>query len=288
MSGFEEETYSTIFTSLKHPVRRKILRMLSEKPRNFSEILEALGISSSHLTYHLENLGELVSKTENGKYKLSTFGEAAVGTMSKVEGAPKITEPKLLSSLSIRWKPFFVVLMAGLVVLAGVSYTQYQSLGRLSSEYENLTRSYDELCRIYLSTIAPTTISPPISKSQAIHIALEYGRWNETTLKDMVATATLQYMKFEPIREIYEGDITWRLEGGIEFLYCVTEPVSDYSPVHVEMSFGNVTYRYIWAVYVRALSEFVNNMFSIPPSGLYYVDAATGEVIPLLFHSRVW
>ena len=137
MSG-EEETYSTIFTSLKHPVRRKILRMLSGKPRNFSEMLEALGISSSHLTYHLENLGELVSKTENGKYKLSTFGEAAVGTMSKVEEAPKVTEPKRLSSLPIKWKSFFVVLMIGLIVLAGVSYTQYQSLNRISAEYEQL------------------------------------------------------------------------------------------------------------------------------------------------------
>jgi len=138
MSGFEEETYSTIFTSLKHPVRRKILRMLSGKPRNFSEMLEALGISSSHLTYHLENLGELVSKTENGKYRISTFGEAAVVTMSKVEEAPKVTEPKRPPSLPIKWKSFFVVLMIGLVVLAGVSYTQYQSFNRLSSEYGEL------------------------------------------------------------------------------------------------------------------------------------------------------
>ena len=145
MSGFEEETYSTIFTSLKHPVRRKILRMLSEKPRNFSEILEALGISSSHLTYHLENLGELVSKTENGKYKLSTFGEAAVGTMSKVEETPKITELKSSPSLPKKWKSFFVVLMIGLVVLASVSYTQYQSLSRLSAEHEQLSVEYEKL-----------------------------------------------------------------------------------------------------------------------------------------------
>ncbi len=138
MSGFEEETYSTIFASLKHPVRRKILRMLSEKPRNFSEILEALGISSSHLTYHLENLGELVFKMGDGKYKLSTFGEAAVTTMSKVEEAPKVTELKRRPSLPVRWKSFFVMLVIGLVVLAGVCYTQHQSLNRISSEYEQL------------------------------------------------------------------------------------------------------------------------------------------------------
>lgn len=145
MSGFEDETYSTIFTSLKHPARRKILRMLSENPRNFSEMLEALGISSSHLTYHLENLGELVSKTDDGKYKLSTFGEAAVTTMSKVEEAPRATEPKDSPSLPIKWKSFFAVLMIGLVVLAGVSYTQYQSLNRLSAEHEQLSVEYEKL-----------------------------------------------------------------------------------------------------------------------------------------------
>jgi DNA-binding transcriptional ArsR family regulator len=143
MSDFEEEPYSTIFTSLKHPARRKILRILSKKPRNFSEILEALGMSSSHLTYHLENLGELVSKTENGKYKLSTFGEAAVTTMSKVEEVPRVAETKRPMLLTIKWKSFFAVLMIGLVVLAGVSYIQYRSLNKLSTEYEELKELVD-------------------------------------------------------------------------------------------------------------------------------------------------
>jgi DNA-binding transcriptional ArsR family regulator len=137
MSDFEEETYSTIFTSLKHPVRRKILRMLAHTPRNFSEMLETLGISSSHLTYHLENLGELISKAENGKYQLSTFGEAAIATMSKVEDVPNI-ETKRFLSLSLKWKSFFVALMIGFIVLAGVSYIQYQSLNLVSSEFEAL------------------------------------------------------------------------------------------------------------------------------------------------------
>jgi DNA-binding transcriptional ArsR family regulator len=145
MSSFEEEPYSTIFASLKHPIRRKILRMLSEKPRSFSEILEVLGISSSHLTYHLENLGQLVSKMDDGKYKLSTFGEAAVGTMSKVEEAPKVTQPKRLPSLVIKWRFFCVGFMIGLAVLTGVSYIQCQSLNRMSAEYERLFLEYEPL-----------------------------------------------------------------------------------------------------------------------------------------------
>jgi len=58
MASSEDEIYSIMFTSLKHPVRRKILRMLSNKPMTFMEMVENLGVSTSHLTYHLENLGE--------------------------------------------------------------------------------------------------------------------------------------------------------------------------------------------------------------------------------------
>jgi hypothetical protein len=62
--------------------------MLSKNPMTFSEMLEVLGVSNSFLTYHLENLGELVSKVDDGKYRLSSFGEAAMATLTKVEDIP--------------------------------------------------------------------------------------------------------------------------------------------------------------------------------------------------------
>jgi len=134
----EEEIYSTMFNSLKHPVRRKILRMLSEKPRSFSEMLEALDISSSDLTYHLDNLGELVRKLGDGKYRLSMAGEAAVTTMSKVEESPKATEPKRFQTSSVKWKYFSVAIMVGLIILASVSYIYYQSSSQSAAEYAPL------------------------------------------------------------------------------------------------------------------------------------------------------
>jgi len=90
MSNNDEEPYSTIFASLKHPIRRRILRMLSKQPMSFSEMTDALGVSNSFLTYHLESLSELIGKTEEGKYRLSSFGEAANATMNKVEDIPTI------------------------------------------------------------------------------------------------------------------------------------------------------------------------------------------------------
>jgi hypothetical protein len=62
--------------------------MLSKNAMSFSEMLKALEVSSSFLTYHLENLGELILKTDDGKYRLSSFGEAAIATMTKVEDIP--------------------------------------------------------------------------------------------------------------------------------------------------------------------------------------------------------
>jgi len=137
MSGSEEETYSTMFSSLRHPARRKILRMLSEKSMTFSEILDHLGIPSSHLTYHLESLGELVVKKEDGKYKLSSFGEAAIVMMKGAEEVPEV-QKKSFSSLPLRWKSLYAVFIIGIVILASVSYGQYASYSQLSKDYGTL------------------------------------------------------------------------------------------------------------------------------------------------------
>lgn len=63
----EEETYSLIFSSLRHPIRRKILRMLTHSPMAFSEMLNALSMDSGHLSYHLDQLDELISHTADSK-----------------------------------------------------------------------------------------------------------------------------------------------------------------------------------------------------------------------------
>lgn len=144
MVGPEEETYSTMFTSLKHPARRKILRILAIKPKTFSQILEELTISSSHLTYHLEHLGELVSKTEDGAYMLSSFGEAAVTAMREVEEVPNL-ESKNPMKLPLIWKSLFAIFMISIVILAGFSYIQYLNLDHISSKYDQLELDYNQI-----------------------------------------------------------------------------------------------------------------------------------------------
>jgi len=143
MSGSMEDKYSTMFTSLKHPARRKILKMLSEKSMTFSEMLEKLDIPGSHLTYHLETLDEFLVKMDDGKYKLSSFGEASVSMMKGAEEVPSKT--KKASPLSLKRKTVFAVLLISLVLLASLSFVQYLSFSQLSKDYELLQADFEKI-----------------------------------------------------------------------------------------------------------------------------------------------
>jgi DNA-binding transcriptional ArsR family regulator len=152
MSESEEPIYSTMFSSLKHPVRRKILRMLSEKTTSFSQMLEELGVSSPNLTYHLESLGELLCKTDGGDYKLSTFGEAAVNTMRIVEDAPIVQSKQRHWFMSLRLKSIVGILIIGLILLASFSVIEFNELNQLSNAHSRLQSEYDQLQSFTAST----------------------------------------------------------------------------------------------------------------------------------------
>jgi DNA-binding transcriptional ArsR family regulator len=81
----DEETYSLIFKSLKHPIRRGILRLLVEGQMTFTEVLKSISIDSGHLSYHLDELSILLTKNADGTYALSGIGSAAVKLMNGVE-----------------------------------------------------------------------------------------------------------------------------------------------------------------------------------------------------------
>jgi len=144
----------------------------------------------------------------------------------------------------------------------------HNSLLDLRSSYEKLNRTcqwlnqnYVELKGVYLE-LFDDTFSPPISKLQAIEIALKHGGWNITNLKGMLVTATLEYRMFQAPHPIVVK--VEKLE--------VKEPVFDFTPV-VD---GNTTYRYIWHVIIMKIGP----IRSIPPAGFYFIDAVTGEIIP--------
>ena len=112
---------------------------------SFSQLVDSLEISSSNLTYHLDSLGELLFKMDNGVYKLSTFGVASVNTMRIVEEAPSVTEKHRRLPLSLRWKSVLAILAIGVIVFAGFSTVQFTILNQLSSDRDRLESKYGQL-----------------------------------------------------------------------------------------------------------------------------------------------
>ena len=120
----EEETYSLIYASLKHPIRRKIIRMLADKPLTFSEILEAVGIDSGHLNYHLDNLGYLITHSQEGRYQLSTVGSAAAKLMRGVEEqSNELARPKL--KLTRIFAKAYPLILCGALIIASLYFISY-------------------------------------------------------------------------------------------------------------------------------------------------------------------
>jgi cell division protein FtsB len=121
--------------------------MLSKKPMSYSEMLEVLGVSNSFLTYHLENLGELVSKMQDGKYKLSSFGEDAMATMTRVEDIPVNTphQSPQTKPKKIVWKSVPIAL--GLICIVLIAFIAYFAVAAISAQnsYNNLQNQNKQL-----------------------------------------------------------------------------------------------------------------------------------------------
>jgi hypothetical protein len=140
----EEEIYSIMFKSLKHPVRRQILRLLNDKSMPFMELVELLGVTSSHLTYHLESLGELITKTPQGQYMLSSFGKATASAMRGVQEAPELANrrPKKLTR---KWKATFAALMIVVLLLSSFGVYQYVTITQLGENQRRLEAENQQL-----------------------------------------------------------------------------------------------------------------------------------------------
>ena len=195
MAGSEEEIYSIMFTSLKHPVRRKILRMLADKPLTFMEMVDNLGVSSSHLTYHLESLGELIFKMEDSRYKLSAFGLATVSAMKGVEEAPA-AEPKR-RRLPFKWKTALGVLLVVVLLLASMASLEYTSLNQLSTKQDSLAAENQHLLSWGIGTNKAASILHDVAQ-------IDTNQYKITLLSD-----TLEYRTdFKVAEEIIKYSLT--------------------------------------------------------------------------------
>ena len=92
-------------------------------------MLETLSIDSGHLSYHLDSLGDLITRTEDGKYKLSSFGLASVKLMSGVEEHRRPATSKSSAKIDTSIKIVATVLVAALLIVSiySISFTTDRS-----------------------------------------------------------------------------------------------------------------------------------------------------------------
>jgi hypothetical protein len=108
----------------------------------FSEILEVVSIDSGHLNYHLENLGDLITHSEDGKYQLSSVGSAAVKLMGGVEDhSLELSKPKL--NLTRIFTKVYPLILSGALIIAGLYFISYTtSVTHVANGVANVTLTY--------------------------------------------------------------------------------------------------------------------------------------------------
>lgn len=138
MEPAEEDTYSTIFNALKHPIRRRILRIINSRPSTYTEIQNQLNIDNGLLNYHLDNMRSLLTKEENGSYNLSDFGRGATVLLERVE-QPIASRGGVLFGLSHLQVKSVIVILIVCVGAVAFLYT------RLDARYYVLEESHNAL-----------------------------------------------------------------------------------------------------------------------------------------------
>ena len=75
-----------VFDAISHEVRRKIITLLAEKPRTFSDLQRELGLESPALAFHLKKLNGLIAKDSQGYYGLTPLGMKAYDVIRQIQG----------------------------------------------------------------------------------------------------------------------------------------------------------------------------------------------------------
>ena len=186
----EEDTYNIIFKAMQHPIRRRILRTLSDAPSTYTEIQRTLNIDNGLLNYHLDNMRDLLTKNEEEKYTLSEFGRATVNLVRGVEDPAKYTSKLDAANSQLTIKILVIVFAAVVLVSSAVILdfnNKYVDLsGRFNSQSVELTQLHYTNSRLVetLREVNSTLISTQKSylvKAPFERLLSEEARRNNST-----------------------------------------------------------------------------------------------------------
>lgn len=79
-----ESQNGDIFDAISHEIRRKIIQLLAEKPKTFSELQKDLGLDSPALAFHIRKLNGLITKNDQGYYELTPLGVKALNVIRQI------------------------------------------------------------------------------------------------------------------------------------------------------------------------------------------------------------
>jgi hypothetical protein len=245
MGEFEEETYSTVFTALRHPVCRRLLRVLSQGARTFTDLQNSFKVNGAVLTFHLDAMKELICKTEDGKYGLSTMGEGAIALMERVEDPPKVvsTNPSHKNGRRLSILQSATICIAIILLVSGTYLTSIPSVqtlydvpASLSSDtyffdadwisaqdpdapawvpgpdFKEIDGNFYDNCYSVLFD-SPNQLSNQLTEEYEadIHVNL---KTNETAPSGLY-NVTLTYLYHEPFDHIYSVK-QWNYRGGFQ------------------------------------------------------------------------
>jgi len=150
----EANEYDTIFTALKHSVRRQILFHLEQKGEaSFMDIQNAVGINDTGLmSYHLKELAPLVEQSARGKYRLSAIGQTSIALFRRVEQEKRRTSTavhkEVERSLGII---AFLFITVGITLMAPLSVGTYASVQNM---YATSNLSLGQIIALYLAGLS--------------------------------------------------------------------------------------------------------------------------------------
>jgi DNA-binding transcriptional ArsR family regulator len=199
-----------LFEALGHPTRIRILELLSDSPKAFSDLKKALDIDSSgQLQFHLGKLHGLV-KTVEGNYALTDDGKEAIRIVmvEKPKADLQRITGKRMKLLTVSAIVVLVILATSLGYFAYNYSSQLQNTNRIIQQNfvqrdfnYTIVLSHTESCCTVITCICSVQLSPtienitliPLSDARAV---TSFPQFNNTPLDNWIYPETLGY-KFE-------------------------------------------------------------------------------------------
>lgn len=84
--SINEENVSKILSVLSHPLRREILKDLSNKGEcSFTDLMRAFNVDTGKLSFHIRSLAPFIEQSSTGRYKLNNTGEKAIKLINDLD-----------------------------------------------------------------------------------------------------------------------------------------------------------------------------------------------------------